>query len=53
MPLGATKLYLFGISDDPHQALTRLTDTAAALLDLHRTATFTGLVLDRPDAQRR
>ena len=53
MPLGATKLYLFGISVDQQfrtEYLTRLTDTAApARHDLLRAAAVlpAGLVLDR------
>ena len=58
MPLGATKLYLFGISVDQQfrtEYLTRLTDTAApARHDLHRAAAVlpAGLVLDRRPARR-
>ncbi len=49
MPLGATKLYLFGISVDQqfHSNLTRLTDTALrdmTTMDCHVLPT--GLVLD-------
>ena len=57
MPLGATKLYLFGISVDQQfrtEYLTRLTDTAGpARHDLLRAAAVlsAGLVLDRRPAR--